>query len=151
MSVWLMAQVCVLPPNEQRVLFVNLHVIPGVKEINGNLMMIPDMDHLRQDPGRCRWGALPGELHVHPTAGNLGLVLTSALGAKHLTPLPQEPRGALLSRLAQNILTPAAEIWERCFANIAEHRICSARKKSIRQNIHVLLQKGAGIQSWLCH
>lgn len=46
-----MAEVCVLPPNEQRVWFVNLYIITGVKEINGNLMIIPDIDHLLQDPG----------------------------------------------------------------------------------------------------
>lgn len=46
--------------------------------MNDNLMMIPDTDHLLQDLGQCRRGALPGEPRVHPTAGNLGLVLTSA-------------------------------------------------------------------------
>lgn len=51
------------------------------------------------------------------------------LGAKHLTSLPREPWGASLSRMAQNTLTPAVEIWERHFANTAENRTCSARRK----------------------
>ena len=78
MSVWLMAEVCILPPNEQRVWFVNLHVITGVKDMNGTLMMIPDMDHLLQDRRQCQRGALPGERPAHPMAGNLCLVLMLA-------------------------------------------------------------------------
>lgn len=82
-----MAEVCDLPPNEQRVWFINLRIITGVRETNGKLMMVPDMDHLLQDPGRCQRGALFGKLCAHLTAGNLCLVLMlapSMSGAKVL-------------------------------------------------------------------
>jgi len=52
-----MAEVCVLPPNEQRVWFVNLHIITRAKEMNGNLMMIPDTDHGQCQKGGIAWGA----------------------------------------------------------------------------------------------
>lgn len=53
------------------------------------------------------------------------------LGPKCLTSLSQELWGTLLSRLAQNTLTPAVEIWERHFANTAKHRTCSVRKRAL--------------------
>lgn len=87
LSVWLMAEVCALPLNEKRIWFGNLQVIAGVKEITGNLMVIPDMDHLVQDPGWCQGRALPEERPAHMVAGNLCLVLTfgpSMAGGKAL-------------------------------------------------------------------
>lgn len=75
LSVWLMAKVCALPLNEQRIWFGNLPVIAGVKEMTGNLMVIPDMDHLVQGPEQCQSGAQSGEPPAHLAAGNLCLVL----------------------------------------------------------------------------
>lgn len=38
--------------------------------MTGNLIMIPDMDHLVQDLGQCQSRALSGEPPAHLVAGN---------------------------------------------------------------------------------
>lgn len=132
LSVWLMAKVCALPLNEQRIWFGNLQVIAGVKEMTGNLMVIPDMDHLLQGPGQRQSGHSLGS-HLHTWQQEICALFwcwtPPGLGAKHLTSLPREPEGAALSRLVQNTLTPAVEIWKSGFPTTTKHRTYSSGKK----------------------
>lgn len=107
-------------------LFVNLHLIRGVKETNGNLLMIQDMARSLQDPRRCWRGAAAHTWWLgirvwfwHGLPPRLQAV--NAVNF-HAT------RATRNTALTQKTLPPTADIWERGFPSMAKHWTCSTRK-----------------------